>query len=83
MEDLTKRKIIAAIKFILGDPDPTTKDRERIKKDPNIKNQMQKMMGWRYPGQQQVNGAIAFVVGILGFFAFLFIVGFCLWLSHK
>ena len=83
MEDLTKRKIIAAVKFILGDPNPTTKDYERIKKDPNIKSQMQKMMGWRYPGQQQVNGSIAFVVGILGFIAFLFIVGFCLWLSYK
>lgn len=50
MEEETKTKIRAAMKFILGDPDPTTKDRERIKKDPDIKNQMQKMMGWRYPG---------------------------------
>jgi len=83
MEDLTKRKIKAAVKFILGDPDPTTKDYERIKKDPNIKSQMKKMMGWRYPGQRQVNGGIAFVVGILGFIAFIFIVGFGFWLSRK
>ena len=83
MEDLTKRKIIAAIKFILGDPNPTTKDYERIKKDPNIKSQMKKMMGWRYPGQQQENTGTAIVTGILGFIAFLFIVGFGLWLSKK
>jgi hypothetical protein len=83
MEDLTKRKIIAAVKFILGDPNPTTKDYERIKKDPNIKSQMQKMMGRRYPGQRQVNGAIASVVGILGFIAFLFIIGLLIWLSSK
>lgn len=52
MEEETETKIRAAAKFIMGDPDPTTKDRERIKKDPNIKNQMQKMMGSRYPGQR-------------------------------
>ena len=40
MEEETKGKIRAAVKFILGDPDPTTKGRERIKKDPNVKNQM-------------------------------------------
>lgn len=80
MEDLTKRKIKAAVKFILGDPDPTTKDYERIKKDPNIKSQMKKIMGWRYPGQRQVNGAIAsvvgiLVVGILGFIFFIAMIG--------
>ncbi len=66
MEDLTKRKIQAAIRFILGDPNPTTKDLERIKKDPDIKNQMQKMMSWRYPGQPQLNMGKAFIAGIGG-----------------
>ncbi len=81
MEDETKIKIRAAVKFILGDPDPTTKDRERIKKDPNIKNQMQKMMSWRYPGQRQANSGIAMGVGILGFVVFVAIVGILIWLS--
>ena len=44
MEEETKGKIRAAVKFILGDPDPTTKYRERIKKISIKKNQMQKMM---------------------------------------
>ncbi|MCR4623219.1 MAG: hypothetical protein K5780_00965 [Alphaproteobacteria bacterium] len=81
MEDETKIKIRAAAKFILGDPDPTTKDRERIKKDPNIKNQMQKMMSWRYPGQRQINASVAKPVGILGFVVFIAIIGVLIWLS--
>ncbi len=55
MEEETKGKIRVAVKFILGDPDPTTKDRERIKKDPNIKNQMQKMTDRRNPSQFGTN----------------------------
>ena len=81
MEDETKIKIRAAAKFILGDPDPTTKDRERIKKDPNIKNQMQKIMGWRYPGQRQLNSGVAMVVGTLGFVIFIAVIGVLIWLS--
>ena len=81
MEDETKRKIRAAAEFIMGDPNPTTKDRERIKNDPNIKSQMQKMMGWRYPGQRQLNASVAAVVGILGFVVFIAIIGVLLWLS--
>ena len=81
MEDETKIKIRAAVKFILGDPDPTTKDRERIKKDPNIKNQMQKIMGWRYPGQRQANSGIAMGVGILGFVVFIAIISITICLS--
>ena len=79
MED--EIKIRAAVKFILGDPDPTTKDRERIKKDPNIKNQMQKIMGWRYPGQRQANSGIAMGVGILGFVVFIAIISITICLS--
>ena len=78
MEEETR--IRAAMKFILGGPDPTTKDRERIKKDPDIKNQMQKIMGWRYPGQRQLNSGVAMVVGILGFIAFIAIIGISIWL---
>ncbi|MBO7642225.1 MAG: hypothetical protein J6S86_03630 [Alphaproteobacteria bacterium] len=81
MEEETKTKIRAAMKFILGDPDPTTKDRERIKKDPDIKNQMQKMMGWRYPGQRQLNSGVAMVVGILGFVVFIAIICISILLS--
>ena len=83
MEDLTKRKIKAAVKFILGDPDPTTKDYERIKKDPNIKSQMKKMMSWRYPGQHQKNARVALVTGILGFIFFIAMIGVFIWLSCK
>ena len=79
MEEETR--IRAAMKFILGDPDPTTKDRERIKKDPNIKNQMQKIMGWRYPGQRQLNSGVAMVVGILGFVVFIAIICISILLS--
>lgn len=79
MEEETR--IRAAMKFILGDPDPTTKDRERIKKDPNIKNQMQKIMGWRYPGQRQLNSGVAMVVGTLGFVIFIAVIGVLIWLS--
>ena len=79
MEEETK--IRAAAKFILGDPDPTTKDRERIKKDPDIKNQMQKIMGWRYPGQRQLNSGVAMVVGILGFVVFIAIICISILLS--
>lgn len=81
MEDETKRKIRATVEFILGNPDPTTKDRERIKNDPNIKSQMQKIMGWRYPGQRQLNSGVAMVVGVLGFVVFIAIVGVLIWLS--
>ena len=81
MEEETKTKIRAAAKFILGDSDPTTKDRERIKKDPDIKNQMQKMMGWRYPGQRQLNSGVAMVVGILGFVVFIAIICISILLS--
>ena len=81
MKDETKVKIRAAAKFILGDPDPTTKDRERIKKDPNIKRQMQKMMSWRYPGQRQENAGAAVFVGILGFVVFIVIIVAAIWLS--
>ena len=81
MEEETKTKIRAAAKFILGDSDPTTKDRERIKKDPDIKNQMQKIMGWRYPGQRQINASVARPVGILGFLVFIAIIGVLIWLS--
>ncbi len=81
MEEETKGKIKAAMKFILGGPDPTTKDRERIKKDPDIKNQMQKIMGWRYPGQRQLNSGVAMVVGTLGFVIFIAVIGVLIWLS--
>ena len=81
MKDETKVKIRAAAKFILGDPDPTTKDRERIKKDPNIKRQMQKMMSWRYPGQRQINAIVAVPVGILGWIVFVVIIGILIWLN--
>ena len=69
------------MKFFLGDPDPTTRDYERIKKDPNIRGQMKKMMSWRYPGQHQVNGAVAFVIGILGFIFFVAIICVLIWLN--
>ncbi len=77
MEELTKRKILAAVKSILGDPNPTTKDRENIKKDPNIKSQMQKMMGWRYPGQRLINllNFKTIFVGIVGFIVFALAIG--------
>lgn len=81
MEEETKRKIRAATEFIMGNPDPTTKDRERIKKDPDIKRQMQKIMGWRYPGQRQENAGAAVFVGILGFVVFIVIIGLSIWLS--
>lgn len=81
MEDEIERKIRIAAEFLLGDPDPTTKDFERIKKDPDIKSQMRKIMGWRYPGQRQENTCVAAVVGILGFVVFIVIIVAAIWLS--
>ncbi len=75
------RKTRSLVEFLSGNPDPTTKDRERVKKDPNIKSQMQKIMGSRYPGQRQQNTLIAMVVGVLGFIVFVSIIAFVAWLK--
>ena len=81
MKDETKGKIRAMAEFVLGNPDPTTKDPERIKKDSDIKSQMQKRMGWRYPGQHLLNARVALPVGILGFVVFIAIIGVLVWMN--